>query len=376
MKKQIVALGVAAVMAVSLAACGGSAGSGEIILGQYKGIRVGQSVKDQVTEELIQQNAETSLKEYGTLVDTGKPAEKGNTINMDYVGYVDGEAFSGGSAAKQSVVLGSSGYISGFDDQIVGHSAGETFDIHVTFPENYGRDELDGKDATFSITLNSVQELQLPELTDEFVAENFGKLYPVNTVDEFYDYIEQQLIYYVVEEAITKDLLASCEVTEWPEGKVDELYDDTMDYYTQTLYSKYKVTLETYYTTLGYTEETFTALVRSSCEDTVKTQMMAQKIADIEKIEVSDEEYQTAALQIADSYDMSTVEEAEKEFSKDEMMSSILQDKVFNWIVDHVEYYDDSDETVTTANDADDKDSDKETEADTDTAKESTTKAE
>lgn len=207
MKKQIAALGLSVIMAASLAACGGT-GSGDITLGQYKGIRVGQSVRDSVTEELIQQNAETSLEEYGTLVDTGEPAVTGNTINMDYVGYIDDVAFSGGTASNQSIVLGSANLIDGFQEQIVGHSAGEIFDINVTFPEIYSNDELAGKDAMFTITLNSVQELVLPELTDEFVAQNFGKLYPVTTVEEFYDYIEQQLVYYVVENAITDELLA------------------------------------------------------------------------------------------------------------------------------------------------------------------------
>lgn len=335
MKKQIVALGLSAVMALSLAACGSSADEGEITLGQYKGIRVGQSVRDQVTEEDIQEQAELSLKEYGTLVDTGKPAEKGDTINMDYVGYVDGETFSGGSAAKQSIVLGSANLIDGFQEQIVGHSAGETFDIYVTFPDEYSRDELEGKDATFTITLNSVQKLQLPELTDEFVAENFGKLYPVETVDEFYDYIEQQLTYYAVQEAITEELLAGCEVIEWPEGKVDALYDAIIESYTEELAAS-GVSLETYYTALGYTEEAFTELVRYSSEQTVKLEMMAQKIADVEGIEVSEEEYQEGARQFADTYGLSGVEEAEKEITRDVMMTRILQDKVLNWIVDHV----------------------------------------
>lgn len=352
MKKQIAALGLSVIMAASLAACGGT-GSGDITLGQYKGIRVGQSVRDSVTEELIQQNAETSLEEYGTLVDTGEPAVTGNTINMDYVGYIDDVAFSGGTASNQSIVLGSANLIDGFQEQIVGHSAGEIFDINVTFPEIYSNDELAGKDAMFTITLNSVQELVLPELTDEFVAQNFGKLYPVTTVEEFYDYIEQQLVYYVVENAITDELLAGCEVIEWPEGKVDSLYEDTIDYYTQSLEQNYGITMETYYTALGLTEEDFLDTVRSGCEDTIKTQMMIQKIAEIENIEVSEEEYQIAALQIADSYGLSSVEAAEEQFTKEDMMSSILQDKVFNWIVDNVVYYDDSDE-IEDAADADD----------------------
>lgn len=348
MRKQIIALGLASMMALSLVGCGENK-DGEIVLGQYKGIKVGQSVKDKVTEEVIDEQVKLALEEYGDLKDTGKGAVEGDTINIDFAGYMDGEAFDGGTAKDQTLVLGEGGFIDGFEDQLVGHSVGEEFDIVVTFPENYGKEELNGKEATFKIKMNKVQELILPELTDDFVAQYFGKLYPVATVEEFYDYIEQQLLFYNIENAITSDLVKSCEVKTWPEGEVDKLFNDVYAQYESYIPQMYGMTLTQYYTTLGYTEESFKALVRSGAEEEVKTSMMVKAIAKAEKIEISDEEYQVAAKQMAQTYGLDSVAKVEEQFGKEEVMNSILRQEVFEWICEHVEFYDDSNETTTAA---------------------------
>lgn len=114
------------------------------------------------TESTMVESTETSATEESSTLNTeeGLVAEDGDTVNIDYTGYIDGEAFDGGSTngAGADLTLGSGSYIDGFEDAVVGHSVGETFDINVTFPDDYYNDEYAGKDATFEITLNGIYE--------------------------------------------------------------------------------------------------------------------------------------------------------------------------------------------------------------------------
>ena len=112
-------------------------------------------------------------------VDTSREVKDGDYINIDYLGKIDGVAFEGGSTDGKGsdVTIGSGRFIPGFEDQIIGHKPGETFDITVTFPEDYGKEELNGKEAVFTITVNHFYKAVLPEITDDFVAENLKDYY-------------------------------------------------------------------------------------------------------------------------------------------------------------------------------------------------------
>ena len=112
-------------------------------------------------------------------VDTSREVKDGDYINIDYLGKIDGVAFEGGSTDGKGsdVTIGSGRFIPGFEDQIIGHKPGETFDIKVTFPEDYGKEELNGKEAVFTITVNHFYKAVLPEITDDFIAENLKDYY-------------------------------------------------------------------------------------------------------------------------------------------------------------------------------------------------------
>ena len=149
------------------------------------------------TEDELQQQMDSLLNQYTTSQPvTGRAAQSGDVANIDYTGTVDGVAFTGGTATGYDLTLGSGSFIDGFEDQIIGHNVGDTFDVTVTFPDGYGDSTdaegntitLSGKEAVFSVTLNSLSENVTPELTDEWVESNFGVSDDLHTADQLRSY--------------------------------------------------------------------------------------------------------------------------------------------------------------------------------------------
>src|SRR5699024_9878611 len=124
-----------------------------------------------------------------------RAAADGDTVNIDYTGTIDGVAFDGGSATGDSLTLGSGRFIDNFEEQIVGHMPGETFDVTVTFPEDYGNEELNGKEAVFETTLNYIAETSLPELTDDWVTSNLNTQLGITSVEGLRSYVEGILLF-------------------------------------------------------------------------------------------------------------------------------------------------------------------------------------
>ena len=128
---------------------------------------------------------------------TDRAAADGDTVNIDYVGRIDGVAFDGGDTKGNGadLTLGSGTYIDNFEEQIVGHNPGETFDVTVTFPEDYGNEDLNGKEAVFKTTLNYIKESKNPDLTDDWVASNLGETMNLNNIDELNDFVKNTMLY-------------------------------------------------------------------------------------------------------------------------------------------------------------------------------------
>ena len=156
----------------------------------YASIPVSRSDVEPTSED-IQSQIDNILSQNSTTQEVDRAAADGDTVNIDYVGTVDGVAFTGGTYSGYSLVLGSGTFIDGFEDQIVGHKPGETFDVTVTFPEGYSDSTdsdgntvvLSNKEAVFSVTLNSISEEVLPELTDEWVDTNYGTSDDIHSVE-------------------------------------------------------------------------------------------------------------------------------------------------------------------------------------------------
>ena len=159
-----------------------------------------------------------------------RAAADGDTVNIDYVGRIDGVAFDGGDTkgSGADLTLGSGTYIDDFEDQIVGHTPGETFDVTVTFPEDYGNEDLNGKEAVFETTLNYIKESVTPELTDDWVKENLGESMSLNSVDELTAFVKSTMLY---------DNQASDVYTALHDkaSYADELPQTALDYYRDVL---------------------------------------------------------------------------------------------------------------------------------------------
>ena len=150
-------------------------------------------VTDQDITDYINQNILSSFATTNQVTD--RAAQDGDTVNIDYVGTIDGVAFDGGSDQGYDLELGSGTFIDGFEEQIVGHTPGETFDVNVTFPENYGSADLAGKAAVFSTTLNYISETVTPEVTDAWVQENLSPTMGVTDVASLNAFVKKQLAF-------------------------------------------------------------------------------------------------------------------------------------------------------------------------------------
>jgi len=213
------------------------------------------------TEEELQSEIDSLLSDHATEKQvTDRAAADGDTVNIDYAGSVDGVAFSGGTYSGYSLTLGSGTFVDGFEDQIVGHTPGETFDVTVTFPEGYSDSTdsegntvvLSGKKAVFSVTLNYISEKVLPELTDAWVAENYGESDDVHTVEELKALYQKMLYNTNLQNAIMDDLLANSTFKELPKEVTDYQVNQCLNYY-YTMANYYGYDLDSFVqTAAGY----------------------------------------------------------------------------------------------------------------------------
>ena len=176
---------------------------------------------------------------------TDRAAADGDTVNIDYVGRIDGVAFDGGDSQGNGydLTLGSGTFIDGFEDQIVGHTPGETFDVTVTFPENYGNADLSGKEAVFETTLHYIKESVTPELTDDWVKENLSATMNLNSIDELKAFVKSTMLYDNQSSEVYSALHDKVSYT-------DELPQIALDYYRDVLLYRIYTYAQNYGTTM------------------------------------------------------------------------------------------------------------------------------
>ena len=200
-------------------------------------------VTDEDISNYIDQNV---LSNYATDEKvTDRAAADGDTVNIDYVGSVDGVEFDGGNTQGNGadLTLGSHSYIDDFEDQIVGHTPGETFDVTVTFPENYGNADLSGKEAVFETTLHYIKESVTPELTDDWVKENLSATMNLNSIDELKAFVKSTMLYDNQSSEVYSALHDKVSYT-------DELPQIALDYYRDVLLYRIYTYAQNYGTTM------------------------------------------------------------------------------------------------------------------------------
>ena len=283
------------------------------------------------TDDELQFQLDSLLGQYATTQEvTDRAAQNGDTVNIDYSGTVDGVAFTGGTYSGYDLTLGSGSFIDGFEDQIVGHNVGDTFDVNVTFPDGYGDSTdaegntitLSGKDAVFSVTLNSISESVTPELTDEWVDANFGTTDDLHTADALRSYFNDALYENNYENALVDYLMSNSTFTELPTEVTSYYIRMFLNYYNQYA-TMYSMDLDAFAQTQGYTDaDNMLAASDSYFEHLAKQDLIFQAIAETENLAPTQEEIDDADSTYADTY------------GQNRARLNALQSCVLNWLED------------------------------------------
>ena len=318
----------AAAVAVSLTSCGKAYNydlSKYVTLGQYKGVSVSASEIDEAVESQLNSLLESKSESKDI---TDRAAKDGDKVNIDYVGTINGEAFDGGTASGDEITLGSGAMIDGFESGIVGMTTGQTKTVTCTFPDAYDNADLAGKTADFAITLNTITETVLPELTDEFIA---GLDNGYSTVDDYKAYLRDA---YKSNYAWSQ-VVSGSTVIKYPDKEVKTYYNNMVNYYKQ-LAANYGVTLDEYIANYaGSTTDVLLSYILSYAKSNAKQMMVMHSIADAEGIKVDDASYKTRGEELAKSSGYDTLKDYEKAAGKDGVKESVLSAMVQDFVADN-----------------------------------------
>lgn len=318
----------------------------EFELGQVEGLEV-RVPRMEVTDADVDRRLEDIRSRYAQLVEKNdEPAEKGDVLNIDFVGYLDGEAFEGGSGEDYSLELGSNTFIPGFEDQLIGVKAGEEKDVQVTFPEEYHAEELAGKEALFKVKVKGIETRKLRELDDEFAQE----VSQFDTLAEFREDIRSNLV--LVMETRKKELIKqevldkAIAATEIPlaESVVRAQIERMLQQFAQRLASQ-GLSLEQYYQFTASNQEELENDLRPEAERTVKINFLLEKLVEEKGIEVTDEEMNKQIEEAANSMGVDP-EQAKQNLAgvMDSLEYSVKMDKAVQYLIDNakIEEYDTS----------------------------------
>ena len=275
----------------------------EVEIKDYKGIEF-TPMSPEVTDEDIDEEIKKVQKRNSRLITVeDRAAENDDIAVIDFKGILDGEAFEGGTAENYSLTLGSGSFIPGFEEQVVGHKAGEEFTIDVTFPEDYQAEELKGKAVQFEIKLHEVKTHELPEVDDEFVKD----VSEFDTVDEYKAGLRTKLeeskktsAENDKENQIAEKLTELLEA-EVPEAMYENMLDTLVDEFAMNLRSQ-GLDLNTYMQYTGLTEERLRDTYRDRAEAQVKIRLALRKIAELEGLKASDEDVEAKYNELAETY--------------------------------------------------------------------------
>jgi trigger factor len=310
-----------------------------VTLPEYKGVEVDCTVSDDDIQSeidtLLSQNATTKKIKKGT-------AATGKTVNIDYVGRIKGKKFSGGSATDQTITLGSSGYVDGFDDGVCGMKVGEKKKVKVTFPDDYSANSsLAGKKAVFTVTLNYISKEITPDFDDAFVKENTD----YTTVDEYKTKTKESLVSDKKSSAgstALTSIMTDTTVVSLPET-LKEAEKQNISDYTEYQISLYGMDLTSYLSMLGMSEDDYNTQLETYAEDNAKMLLVIEAIAAKENITCTEEDRQTA---LQETLDANSITEDEYRtqyttvygdtFSFEEFLrQSVLYDKVVQFLADN-----------------------------------------
>ena len=296
----------------------------------YKGLEI-EKKSTEVTDELVNEELDKVRERNSRMVTVeDRPAQNGDTAVIDFEGFVDGEAFEGGKAENYNLSLGSGNFISGFEEQIVGHSTGEEFSINVKFPDEYQAEELKGKDAEFKINLHEIKAKELPEVDDEFVQDVSDK----ETVDEYKAELKETVANRLKDEAEKDvddqiaDKLIDLLEGEIPEAMFDNQANDMVRDFEMRLRSQ-GMDMQTYMQYMGMDVNALKDMYRKDAEKRVKLRLALQTIADKENVEVTEADLDDEYSKMAEAYKMD-VEKVKAAVTADSLTEDVRVQKALD----------------------------------------------
>ncbi len=280
----------------------------EVELGEYKGLE-GKEIDAEVTEEDVNEQIEALLAQYTELVVKDGEVAEGDVANIDFKGFVDGEAFEGGEAEGHDLEIGSGTFIPGFEEQLVGLKAGDEKDVKVTFPEEYQAEELQGKEATFEVKVNEVKEKETSEFNDDFVKEELEGFDDAETAEDVKAKITEDLKAYKEQEKdfeLRESLVVQASENakmEIPEAMVESEQQRMLQEYEQRL-AQQGLNLELFEQISGQSKEDLLEQMKDDAFKRVRTGLTLQAISDAENIEASEEDIDNELQKLAEQFQM------------------------------------------------------------------------
>ncbi len=350
MKKAVSLILAALTLSATMVSCSGSDDlltrkynydlSEYITLGDYKNLSA-QGYKYEVTDEEVQQQVLATRSYYARATDiTDRPAQQGDIVYVDYTGTIDGAEFEGGSDKDYEVTIGVGALP--FEDTLIGRNPGETYTATVTLPDPYpSYPEHSGKEVVFEVYVDSIMELELPVYSDDFARAYLGH----DSTADFEKHVRTLLedhynaVFLEYVDSQTWPLLMdSTTVIKYPEDELEDMYNSIITSnpaYAEAMGLNLEPYIEVNY---GLTLEEFYAEVRAECESMIKQEMICYAIARQENLSLSEEEYQTRALDYAiNTYNLNSVAAFENIFDKEVIRQTILFDLVHECVVDYAD---------------------------------------
>ena len=305
----------------------------EMTIKDYKGVEAVKyiyEVKDENVEAEVKGAQERNAR---IIAIEDRAAQDGDTVSIDFEGFIDGEAFEGGKGEDFSLVLGSKTFIDTFEEQIVGHNIGDDFEVNVKFPDEYGNSEqLQGKPALFKVKLHEIKMKELPELDDEFAKD----VSEFDTLDEYKADIKARLTEAMdkrandeVENAILDKIIGNLE-GEIPEVMFENRIDEMMQEFDYRLQSQ-GMDLEIYLQYTGMDADTFRVTFREQAQHQVKVRLALEAIAELENLEATEEDIEKKYASLAEMYQMEA-EQAKTFFPEKDLMADIKAGKAVDFV--------------------------------------------
>ena len=304
----------------------------EITLGEYKGLKA-EKVIAKVEDSEVDAQVNSMAERNARMVEvTDRAAQMGDTVTFDFEGFCEGVAFEGGKAEKYALELGSGQFIPGFEEQIAGKNIGEEFDVNVTFPADYGAENLAGKDATFKCKLHEIKFRELPEIDDEF-AKDVSEFDTLEALKEDLKAKALERKQKVSEEEMENDLVQ--QIVDSIEGEIPEaMYENRLNQSVEEFAYRLQsqgLNLETYLKYTNSTIDEFKKSFRPQAESQVKFRLALEKIVELEKIEATEEDINAQLEKMAKDYGME-VEQIKNAVPAEEIAKDLAVGKAIDFI--------------------------------------------